>query len=329
MAADKPTHCPICNAALTGAPIERHTAQQAADFFCPPWRNADRNRRIVAALHGLWPTGACEVYQCSDCGFGFGWPFVGGNDAFYSVLHEAAGYPSWRWEYKVAAECAAQLFPNGGKMLDVGAGYGIFKKSLAANWDYHAAESTDTMRATLEKNGAKVFYDLDQAAAQVPGTFQFVAMFQVIEHVAPPLPMLQKLRTLMAPGGVMAISTPNNEEIPARYQATLCPDMPPNHINRWTPKALGTAMAAAGFEQIETRRQPPAVKNILYSAYLRSLAIAARNPGSVSAAAYRIKNKKLRAAALAPVSLLMIAAMLPRLRAASLSVNMLSLARAV
>ncbi|MBY0307977.1 MAG: class I SAM-dependent methyltransferase [Phycisphaerales bacterium] len=324
-----PDQCPVCTAAIDTRPIERHTAQEAADFFVPRTRSEERNRRLVEALQELWPESVCEVYECSGCGFGFGWPFKGGDELFYSIIHQAADYPRWRWEYAVAAGAAQRLFPGGGKVLDVGAGHGVFRKSLPPGWEYYAAESTDMMRAKLEQAGAKVFRDLDEAGNRAPGTFQFAVLFQVIEHVAPPVPMLRQIRKLMATGGVLAVSTPNNEEIPRRYKATLCPEMPPNHINRWTPKALARALADAGFEQSEVMRQPPAAKNILYSAYLRALTRAGRNPRSLPAAAYRIKNKKLRAAALAPVGGLMIAEMLPHLGAARLSVNMLCLSRAV
>jgi hypothetical protein len=41
--------------------VERYSAQEAANFFVAPSRNADRNARWAAALAKLWDNRPCEV----------------------------------------------------------------------------------------------------------------------------------------------------------------------------------------------------------------------------------------------------------------------------
>ena len=86
--------------------------------------------------------------RCRECGFGFGFPFVGGDEEFYSILHEQRGYPDWRWDYDVALSHALSRYA-GGKILDVGAGVGKFLRRLGPAWDRYAVEASDLNRADL------------------------------------------------------------------------------------------------------------------------------------------------------------------------------------
>ena len=99
-----PPTCPACSAACADPPLFRYTAEQAAAHFCPPVREPDRNARLRRCVERLWGGDDCEVLRCRECGFGFGRPFVGGDEEFYSILHEQAGYPAWRWDYDVALD---------------------------------------------------------------------------------------------------------------------------------------------------------------------------------------------------------------------------------
>jgi len=321
--------CPACRAKVTSAPIERWTAAEAANFFVIPSRNADRNARCSAALAKLWNDRPCEVYECNACGLGFGWPHLSGSNEFYAITHEQADYPPFRWEYPQAAQHAIAQFPAGGLVLDVGAGHGNFSKQLPAGWSYYAVESTEVMRQRIEQRGHKTFTSLEHAADAHPNAFSFIVLFQVLEHVADFDGMLATLRSLAAPGAVLAMSMPYGPEIARRVAVATCPDMPPNHINRWTPPAVAAAVARAGFKLESHRVQPPQVRNVLYTAYLRTIAQAARQPRSLAGRWYSVQNKKARIALAPPLGVLQLLRMAPRLRSAALSANFLTFSRAV
>lgn len=321
--------CPACLQIITDGPIETWTASDAADHFVAPSRNANRNQRLIRVLEHLWVGKACEVYECPTCGFGFGWPHRSGGADFYKISHEQAGYPTSRWEYSIAANRASEVFPTGGMALDVGAGFGNFAKFLPRGWRFHAVESTPFMRSALQARGHRTFDTLDEAADAAPNSFSLIVLFQVIEHVAEFDAMLSTLRRLAAPGALLVISTPYGPDLPARFLATKCPDMPPNHINRWTSQALGKAVARAGFRLEVCKVQPAQVKNILYSAYLRTVSDAAHNRNSLAGFWYRIQDKRVRMFVAPFVGLVQLAKMLPQLRRATLSVNMLAYCRAV
>ncbi|HKZ01418.1 MAG TPA: hypothetical protein VJ180_04220, partial [Pyrinomonadaceae bacterium] len=126
-------------------------------------RNGDRHRRLKECIRRLWEADECVVVRCRECGFGFGVPFVGGDEDFYALLHEQKDYPGWRWDYDVAVSEAVQKF-SGGRILDVGAGVGRFLRRLDSSWERYACEASDSTRGELEAAGIRVFRNLSDAA---------------------------------------------------------------------------------------------------------------------------------------------------------------------
>src|SRR5439155_24121965 len=113
-----------------------------------PVRNSERYNRLVQCIERLWQSRECCVFYCSSCGFGFGVPFKSGDEEFYSILHEQQGYPTWRWEYNLAIRLVIKP-SRPGKILDVGAGRGVFLRGLSSAWSSHAIEATSTMQNPL------------------------------------------------------------------------------------------------------------------------------------------------------------------------------------
>jgi len=136
------TICPVCQNPCTGSSLYHYTVDQAAAHFCPRTRDVDRNRRLQESIRALWRGNDCAIFRCGECGFAFAQPFVGGDEEFYSILHEQKDYPAWRWDYDIALAEAVKKF-GGGKILDVGAGVGIFLRGLDDSWECYAVEGSE------------------------------------------------------------------------------------------------------------------------------------------------------------------------------------------
>lgn len=78
--------CPVRGRPCSDPPMYRYTASEAAAHFCPVTRDSDRFFRLERSINNLWHGSECRIYRCRDCGFGFGFPFVGGDEEFYSIL---------------------------------------------------------------------------------------------------------------------------------------------------------------------------------------------------------------------------------------------------
>ncbi len=303
--------CPVCSTA--SRPVETYTPQEAASHFCPPHRDADRYRRLVDAVSALWPEGTCSVHRCPECGFGFGVPYVGGDDAFYGVLHEQMGYPDWRWDYDVAA---AELAKGPvGRVLDIGAGSGAFLSSLGSDVERFAVESSPLTLQALADRGIAARPELCAFGPEDDGSFDAVTLFQVLEHIAPPFEVLRECARLLRPGGVLVVTVPEAEAMAAQRRILGAPDMPPNHINRWTRRSLSLAMEAAGLRPGAYLEEPRSLRLIRGKLHLRLLRDA-QDPRSLAGLAYRVRSQRVRAAllaGLAPVTLAKLALHLPYL----------------
>lgn len=288
--------CPVCASPCAGPPLYRYTIEQAATHFCPPTRDADRNRRLQGCIAALWQGKYCVIYRCDQCGFAFGYPFVGGDEEFYCILHEQKDYPAWRWDYDVAIRQAIEKF-DGGRVLDIGAGVGMFLRGLDGDWDRHAVEGSETTRRELEASGIRVFRDLSEAAQSYAGTFQVITLFQVLEHIADFDLVLRQCRELLGTGGRLVVTVPDGDAMIRQERLTGCPDMPPNHINKWTPESLTRVLRRSGFECSQAIHEPSSWRNLKANLHLR-VGADATNQDSLAAQVYRIRSRPLRIAAM-------------------------------
>lgn len=288
--------CPVCRRAGTVEPLYRYSASQAASHFCPPTRDADRFMRLVNCISRLWDGNECVVLRCEDCGFAFGQPFVGGDEEFYGILHEQKDYPAWRWDYDVAIREAIEKFA-GGKVLDVGAGVGMFLLRLDSGWERYAVEGSETTRRELEAVGVTVFRDLSEAVQFNAGTFQVVTLFQVLEHIADFDTLLMQCHELLTAGGRLVVTVPDGEAMIRQERLTGCHDMPPNHINKWTPDTLCLVLKRNGFECSQPIYEPSSWRNLKANLQMR-VGADATDQASLAAQVYRIRSRPLRIAAL-------------------------------
>jgi hypothetical protein len=242
-----PPACPVCETACCGAPSASYSIEQAAAHFCPQTRDPDRYRRLTECIARLWAGKNCVVLNCPECGFGFAHPFVGGDEEFYAILHEQHGYPRWRWDYNLAIKLTIEPL-KGGRILDVGAGTGVFLRHLDASWSKHAVEGSPKTRAQLRGAGIHVFENLETAARNEMGTFQLITLFQVLEHLSEFAKTLHQCRSLLAAGGMIFITVPEASAMRRQEELIGCADMPPNHVCKWMPRSLELALRDAGFD---------------------------------------------------------------------------------
>ena len=301
--------CPVCKTVCNSTPIYHYTALQAASHFCPQTRNEDRYQRLAANIKKLWQGEKSVILGCQNCGFSFGYPFIGGDEEFYSILHEQKGYPTWRWDYDITIQRVLEN-SKAGKLLEIGAGEGVFLKKIRQTWQCYAAEGSEVTREDLTSSGIQVFRDLNVASQLHQHTFDVIVMFQVLEHISEFHNVLNDCHKFLRQGGKIVITVPDGEAMIRQEKITGCPDMPPNHINKWTPKSLALALEQHGFEPQSAIFEPSSWKNFKSSLHLKVIADAT-NPRSLAAQAYRIENKRIRVLLLAILGITALLKMLP------------------
>jgi SAM-dependent methyltransferase len=179
--------------------------------------------------------------------------FEGGasNAGGYGQYLAQAG---WRLEKaaRQVRELAAHAGVVGGRVLDVGSGYGFFRKALSdAGYEHAGIEiSAHARRVAHEIFGMDSFeVGLGELAARGE-RFDAVTLFDLIEHVPDPVALLRDVRSVLAPGGVVAIKTPNLECPEAEIFGAAYHSFKREHLVYFTPRSLERAASQAGLEPV-------------------------------------------------------------------------------
>ena len=128
-----------------------------------------------------------------------------------------------------------------GKVLDYGCGDGKFLNRLRARgWSTFGIEpSTDTA------------FRKHQRLTEVPqdGSFDFVVLNHVLEHVLDPLETLQRLAGSLREGGTLFVSTPRLDTLPEHRDLKYCLSGH-RHVMSFSEVCLRGLLARAGFAVI-------------------------------------------------------------------------------
>ena len=154
-----------------------------------------------------------------------------------------------------------RLLPLTASFLDIGCGTGNFLAAARdAGYPVSGIElDRNAARFARERLGLQrvLALTISEFAEQHPKErFDVVTFFEVLEHQAAPIEFLQRVRTFVRPGGVIALSVPNR----ARWLTGLdVLDFPPDHFSRWNTVALKKFLNTQSFDVLSIREQPAGV----------------------------------------------------------------------
>lgn len=196
------------------------------------------------------------IRRCPQCGLG---ATVGAGQASYN-----GAYLQQQWtgadpspeqvERAVRAELPyvrrIERLARGRRLLEIGAGHGYFLE--AARRRGYEVQGIDISSAAAEfcqaRFGLPVLVSAIEEADLPDGSFDVVAAWHVLEHLADPRAALRKARAWLAPAGVLAVEVPNYESYDARTLGADWPGWQPRY-HRWhfTPGALARLLRETGF----------------------------------------------------------------------------------
>jgi SAM-dependent methyltransferase len=196
------------------------------------------------------------LFTCGACGFGIFMPTVVGTDEFYQELSGAglgSYYSRETWEHRQALD-DLQAYRS---ILEVGCGAGYFLERLQQQGkEVQGVELNAAAAACAQQRQVPVeAAPLEDFAAEHRDRFEAVCLFQVIEHVAAPLDFLGHALTCLKSGWRLILSVPNMAGILGRMDP-LVPNVPPHHVTRWTPAALGMLPRHFPLELVALRYEP-------------------------------------------------------------------------
>ncbi len=161
--------------------------------------------------------GEIRVIQCPKCGTSWlaGFPpphdyWEGGQKSAYADLDAA---PALSREAESDLRLV-ELFAVPGELLDIGCGLGDFV-GLAAKrgWKAHGIDASARAVAAARGRGLSASVGTAEQPDLPSESFDAVTMRDVLEHLKDPLGGLESAASLLKPGGIVLIKTPNESSL--------------------------------------------------------------------------------------------------------------------
>jgi SAM-dependent methyltransferase len=170
-----------------------------------------------------------------------------------------------------------------GRILDVGCGTGLFL-AVARRRGWQACgvdECEEATRHAREHFGLEVWNGEFGDLAAGGRRFDAITGWDIIEHSRAPVELLRAARGALAPGGVIALSTPNQRSIldlvagalyrasGGRLTAPLEKFYIEQHFLYYTPETLVDSLLRAGLEPVALRRELTDLRRLTLSPPMR------------------------------------------------------------
>lgn len=224
-----PAVCPLCSA--------------------PSPKTAGRTHRDGATTY--------TQYGCDACLVQFWWPLKNPGPEWYRA---AGGYgernsdPIWN---ATSNHKRTLMYLEGqrGNVLDVGCGIGNFLLA-AKNRGWHCAGidfDPDAVEAAKKVTGISEYEVADvvtYAKRHPDKKFDLITFFDVLEHVDNHNEFIASIKSLLVPGGHIAMSMPYRKHALWLMKG----DVPPRHLTCWDRESLRRFLEVRGFEVIYMRR---------------------------------------------------------------------------
>lgn len=218
------------------------------------------------------------VVRCQRCGLFYrpdadvAGSTIGDYHAEYDAEAYAAYYRPFRrrvYSHNWTRICAWQ---PAGIALDVGASFGWFLEAAPPGWQASGLEPSADAVAEAEKNGLTVVQGGIEALDADPRRYNLITLWNVLEHLAEPLPALRAIHRHLEPGGLLALSVPNRDGVLSRLSylafslshgrvadplhTLFLVHNPSPHLVHYTPRDLRRIVRLAGFRVLAMEGQP-------------------------------------------------------------------------
>lgn len=160
-----------------------------------------------------------------------------------------------------------------GRLLDVGCGAGFFLATMRdLGWEVSGSEidAEAAERARQRLGGATIHEGAVEDLELPAGRYQAVSLVHVVEHLLEPAATLRHCARLLAPGGLLALVTPNAASLGSReFGADWRGWEPPRHIRVYEPASLRALVESAGLRV----REASSCASAAYFLYAQSAAL--------------------------------------------------------
>ncbi|WP_169908084.1 class I SAM-dependent methyltransferase [Metabacillus halosaccharovorans] len=185
-----------------------------------------------------------------------------GGERIYPKFFNEASH-----DHKERYQLAINYIKSGDRVLDAASGAGYGSYYMAANSGCELVVGLDVNDHALD--WAKTYFStpknqyinvdlLGDFDTKLPiKEFDVITCFETIEHLSEDGNFLKKINSLLKPGGILLISSPNEDVIPCDQNPFYKDGKNPHHYRHYTPQQLKNALSESGFSVVDNFTQCP------------------------------------------------------------------------
>lgn len=220
-----------------------------------------------------------EIWRCGECGFEqvAHEPSKEVLDAIYSDAYFTSakykGDPvALEKEDSRRMELLGRWVRPGAVVLDAGCSTGDFLASAKSRYEMHGVDYSEFAVGVARERNPEIAHQLHAGKLEesplTGKSFDAICLWDVIEHIWEPMPVIADLLGRLKPGGVLVMSTPAIDAPTARVLGAYWPFMtPPEHLGFFTRRAFEQAARQQADCELVYHRRLGKWANLAFIAY--------------------------------------------------------------
>jgi SAM-dependent methyltransferase len=136
------------------------------------------------------------------------------------------------------------------RVIDVGGGQGVFRDQVesATAWTVDLVDlNAPALAAARRGRGRRLYYDVSDEAPDLLAAYDAAILYDVIEHLADPQPLLRSVARHVKPSGWLLVNVPALQSLFSAY------DVAAGHFRRYDRRSLPAELAGGGWDVRDVR----------------------------------------------------------------------------
>jgi 2-polyprenyl-3-methyl-5-hydroxy-6-metoxy-1,4-benzoquinol methylase len=210
--------------------------------------------------------GEIELVKCNNCGLVYCNPQLTKDELKSYYAEDYYGVNNLRFigiiekfvrlKRRIRA-ARVHKYVNGGKVLDIGCGRGIFLNEMRKKgYDVYGTEFSET-----GANFAREVLKLDISIGELvtlkfpDNNFDIITIYHVLEHLSNPVQTLHEAKRILKPGGLLLIAVPNIDSWQAKIFKTYWFHLDiPRHYYHFSPVTLSNMLPGNSWDLLKVKK---------------------------------------------------------------------------